>query len=408
MEVLAVASEVVPAGQDRRAGRCRRRPAAGARRRGLACEDAGARLPGPAPEAETHQAAAALRQSFWRPGAAVFRQRDNLALLVLDAPHLFDRPGGPYGDATGADWPDNALRFAALSRVAADLAGGAVAGYAPALVHAHDWQAGMAPAYMRYLGHAKKIPSVITIHNLAFQGRFPASTFPQLGLPAEAMSVDGVEYYGGIGFLKAGLQAASAVTTVSPTYAQEIRTPEFGMGLDGLVNLRAGDMQGIVNGIDTVTWNPETDSHLKKTFSARTLKAREANKRALETRFGLERGDGPILCVVSRLTWQKGIDILAAALDGIVKRARGLPFWAPATRRWKAQCLPVQRAIAARSASSSVMTRPVASDAGRCGRDCHSLALRTLRPDAALWPALWLRAAGRAHRRPCRYHSRRQ
>jgi starch synthase len=193
-----------------------------------------------------------------------------LDLLVLDAPHLFDRPGGPYGDSTGADWPDNWRRFSALSFTGADIAAGAIARYRPELVHAHDWQAALTLAYMRY-GPAAGIPSVITVHNLAFQGRFGAGIFGELGLPAAAMSLDGVEYYGGVGFLKAGLQAAWTITTVSPTYAQEIRTPAFGMGLDGLINLRSPDLYGIVNGIDDDIWNPETDTHLAATYTAKSL-----------------------------------------------------------------------------------------------------------------------------------------
>ncbi|BCH26069.1 glycogen synthase GlgA [Mesorhizobium sp. L-8-3] len=240
-----------------------------------------------------------------------------LDLLVLDAPHLFNRAGGPYGSPTGEDWPDNWRRFAAFGKVASDIAGGAIAGYAPDLVHAHDWQAAMTLAYMRYGGRSS-VPGVMTVHNLAFQGQFPASIFPELGLPAEAMALDGVEYYGGVGFLKAGLQAASAITTVSPTYAQEIRTPEFGMGLDGLVNLRSADLHGIVNGIDVAVWDPETDPHLAANYSARTLKARKANKRVVEERFKLDAGNGPILCVVSRLTWQKGVDVLVSAVDAVV------------------------------------------------------------------------------------------
>jgi starch synthase len=240
-----------------------------------------------------------------------------LDLLVLDAPHLFDRPGGPYGDAAGADWPDNWRRFAALCQAGADIAGGAIAGYAPDIVHAHDWQAAMTLAYMRY-GKAAATPSVMTVHNLAFQGRFGAGIFGELGLPAQAMALDGVEYYGGVGFLKAGLQAASAITTVSPTYAQEIRTPAFGMGLDGLINLRAADLYGIVNGIDVDIWNPAADTKLAATYDARTLKVRKANKAAVEERFGLDSDGSPLVCVVSRLTWQKGVDILASVADGIV------------------------------------------------------------------------------------------
>jgi starch synthase len=240
-----------------------------------------------------------------------------LELLVLDAPHLFDRPGGPYGDMTGADWPDNWRRFAALSQVGADIAGGAAAGWQPDIVHAHDWQAAMTLAYMRF-GRAIGIPTVMTVHNLAFQGQFGASIFAELGLPASAMALDGVEYYGGIGYLKAGLQAAWAITTVSPTYAQEIRMPEFGMGLDGLVSMRSADLVGIVNGIDTDTWNPATDPLLAANFTAKSLKGRAVNRRAVEGRFGLEHDESALLCVISRLTWQKGMDILAAVLDGLV------------------------------------------------------------------------------------------
>ncbi|MGN6471062.1 MAG: glycogen synthase GlgA [Rhizobiaceae bacterium] len=240
----------------------------------------------------------------------------SLDLFVLHAPALFDRKGGPYGDAAGADFPDNWRRFAAFSRAAADIAEGAVEGYSPDIVHAHDWQAAMTLAYLRYDGATK--PTVMTVHNLAFQGQFPASISPELGLPSSALALDGVEYYGGVGYLKAGLQAAGAITTVSPTYAQEIRMPEFGMGLDGLMNARADHLHGIVNGIDTDHWDPETDPHLVKTYSARMLKARKANKAALEERFGLDPEAGPLFCVVSRLTWQKGMDLLVGAVDGLV------------------------------------------------------------------------------------------
>jgi starch synthase len=181
----------------------------------------------------------------------------------------------------------------------------------------------MTLAYMRY-GKAAGLPSVMTVHNLAFQGSFPATIFPALGLPESAMALDGVEYYGGVGFLKAGLQAASAITTVSPTYAQEIRTPAFGMGLDGLINLRAADLAGIVNGIDVDIWNPATDRHLAANFSAKTLKSRAINKQAVEERFQLDHDGGPIFCVVSRLTWQKGMDVLISILDQAV--ASGAKF----------------------------------------------------------------------------------
>ncbi len=252
------------------------------------------------------------------PASILAAEVAGLDMLVLDAPHLFDRPGGPYGDpATGRDWPDNWRRFAALSKAGALIAQGVLEDYKPDLVHAHDWQAALTLAYLRFSAPPTP-PSLITVHNLAFQGQFPLEIFAGLGLPYEAMSVDGVEYYGGIGYLKAGLRAATAITTVSPTYAQEIRTSAFGMGLDGLINTRAADLTGIVNGIDPDVWNPATDPLLPATYTAKTLPAREKNRRAIEERFGLAEGRGPIFGVVSRLTWQKGMDILAAQLDGLV------------------------------------------------------------------------------------------
>lgn len=241
-------------------------------------------------------------------------------LLVLDAPALFAREGGPYGDTSGRDWDDNWRRFAAFARAAADIAGGAAKGLAFDLVHAHDWQAGLVPAYLRLapLAGGRIVPSVMTIHNMAFQGYFPAEVFPQLGLPPSAWSVDGVESYGGVGFLKAGMQLADAITTVSPTYAGEIRSVEFGMGLEGLVLARSNRVHGILNGIDTMEWNPASDPHLAANFSAGKLAARVRNKRAVEAAFGLTRDDGPLFVVISRLTWQKGMDVLTGVLDHLV------------------------------------------------------------------------------------------
>lgn len=232
-----------------------------------------------------------------------------LRLIVIDSPPLYDRPGGPYGDPSGADHPDNWRRFGALGRAAADVAMGLVADFLPDVVHAHDWQAGLAPAYLRYYGVQR--PSILTIHNIAFQGRFAASVFPALELPDHAYGLAGLEYYGGVGFLKAGIACASAVTTVSPTYAEEITTPAFGMGLEGLISARKDVLHGIVNGIDTDVWNPETDPLLAAPFSAKNLKGRAENRAAVEARFGLHADDSPLFVLVSRLTWQKGIDLLA-------------------------------------------------------------------------------------------------
>jgi starch synthase len=253
------------------------------------------------------------------PARILAATHEGIDILVLDAPGFFDRQGGPYTDATGKDFVDNWRRFAALSLAGAEIARGLIPGWQPDIVHAHDWQAAMTAVYMRYTG-LQHIPTVVTVHNLAFQGQFGPEIFADLGLPPEAFSVEGLEYYGDVGFLKGGLRTAWSITTVSPTYAHEIMTPEYGMGLEGLINARAGDLVGIVNGIDTAVWNPETDPHIARSFAAGSLKKRAMNRKALVERFNLVEDDGPIFCVVSRLTWQKGIDIIAEVADWIVER----------------------------------------------------------------------------------------
>jgi len=240
-------------------------------------------------------------------------------LLVLDAPALFDREGGLYGDAGGVDWHDNWRRFAALARAGADLASGAILNWHFDLLHAHDWQAGLAPAYLRFApGPGAATPSIMTIHNITFQGGFDRSIFNFLGLPPQANDINGVEYYGGVGFLKAGLANADAITTVSPTYAKEIRDPGFGMGLEGLIRTRAAVVSGIVNGIDTSVWDPQTDTALAARYDQEHLENRQANKKTIEAGFGLAPGDGPLFTLISRLTLQKGMDVLADQLDTLV------------------------------------------------------------------------------------------
>ncbi|MBV7407704.1 glycogen synthase GlgA [Maritimibacter sp. DP1N21-5] len=245
-----------------------------------------------------------------------------LDLIVVQVPGLFEREGGPYAGLDGIDFGDNWKRFAVLSKAAALIATGALKGYRPDVVHVHDWQAAMVPCYLAY-GDAPPPPSVITVHNIAFQGQFAAHVFGELDLPATAWA-DGVEYYGGVGFLKAGLRAAQAITTVSPTYAREIRTGEFGMGLEGLINGRSDVVSGIVNGIDVDVWDPAKDARLVANFSARALKARGGNRKAVLKTFGLAPTKGPVIAIVSRLTWQKGMDLLAEAMDGIVAAGASL------------------------------------------------------------------------------------
>ena len=246
-----------------------------------------------------------------------------LDLLVLDAPHLYARPGGPYAGSDGADWPDNAVRFAALARAGASLGQGLLPDYRPQIVHAHDWQAGLTAAYLHYdnlQGKGGPRPgTVITVHNLAFQGQFDRRLLASLDLPATSFTPEGVEYYGDIGFLKAGLKLADRVTTVSPTYAREIRTPDGGMGLDGLLISRGDRVSGIINGIDIKVWDPSTDRLIETTYDASDPAPRTRNKADLQARFGLDPDPGALLFgVVSRLSWQKGLDLLLETVPALV------------------------------------------------------------------------------------------
>jgi starch synthase len=247
-----------------------------------------------------------------------------LELFVLDAPHLFARPGNPYLAPDGADWPDNALRYAALGRVAAEIGQGSIPRFVPHIVHAHDWQAGLTHAYLHYT-HRPRPGTVMTVHNLAYQGRFPQAMLSQIGLPPESFAIDGVEYYGGIGFLKAGLQFADHITTVSPSYAVEIQQDEGGMGLGGLLRARADVLSGIINGIDTSVWDPETDPHIATTFGASRLTNRKDNKSALQQRFDLPvASDKLLLGVVSRMSWQKGLDLILENIDLVLREGMQL------------------------------------------------------------------------------------
>jgi starch synthase len=258
-------------------------------------------------------------QLFGGSARLVAGKAEGLELFVLDAPHLYARPGNPYADSAGRDWPDNADRFAALARAAAEIGRGALPGFVPDVVHAHDWQAGLAPAYSRHLGE-RSPGTVFTVHNLAFQGVFPAGTFHRLGLPPSAFSIYGVEYAGGVGYLKAGLYYADRITTVSPTYADEIRTPEGGMGLDGLLRGRGAALSGILNGIDEEVWNPASDRRLAARYTRNSLDLRAANKAALRARFGVTPDPEALLFgVISRLSWQKGLDLLLAVLPRLAE-----------------------------------------------------------------------------------------
>ena len=246
-------------------------------------------------------------------------------VYIVDQPAFYDRPGNPYADSDGRDWPDNHRRFGLYSWVAAELARGADLNWRPDVLHAHDWHSGLAPAYVAASPAAGHVPTIFTIHNLAYQGLFPAAVFSELALPPGFFAIDGVEFNGVVSFMKAGLFFSDRLTTVSPTYAREIQTPAFGCGLEGLVNSRAQLLTGILNGVDPQIWDPRHDGVLPRPYSVEDAPAGKcAAKAALQARLGLDaRDDAPLLGVVSRLTPQKGLDLLLAALPEIV--AKGNP-----------------------------------------------------------------------------------
>jgi len=244
---------------------------------------------------------------------------NGVPVLLVDCPAFFDRPGGPYQDERGGDHVDNAFRFGLLSRVAAAI--GTSASPIPwraEVVHANDWQTALAPAYLRY-APGVAAASIVTIHNLAFQGIFAPGVMPLLGLPPESFSIDGVEYYGQMSFLKGGLFFADAITTVSPNYAREIQSEPLGFGLQGLLAARRDVLHGILNGIDTAAWDPARDPLIPSHFSAAKLAAKAGNKVALRKRFALDADPAvPVLTMVSRLTDQKGVDLLLESLADIL------------------------------------------------------------------------------------------
>lgn len=243
---------------------------------------------------------------------------EGLDMLLLDAPHLFDREGGPYS-GPGGDWWDNAQRFAALSWVAARMARVGFDGWKPDVLHAHDWQTGFAPAYLAYHGSGG-VGSVLTIHNIAFQGWAPAAQIDDLRLPREAFHPGALEYFGGLSSLKAGLVTADRITTVSPTYAAELLRPEFGMGLEGVIRARAADVSGILNGVDTAVWSPEAEP---MPFAPKKMQGKAAARAALCAEFGVQVA-GPLAIVVSRLTDQKGIDLLPQVVPDFVAQGGGV------------------------------------------------------------------------------------
>lgn len=244
----------------------------------------------------------------------------SVPVYAIDCPALYQRGGGPYLDTTGQDWPDNALRFGLLSKIGAILASDASPlSWQPDIAHCNDWQSGLTPAYLHFHS-GQKAATLMTIHNLAFQGLFPPKTVIQLGLPASSFDVNGVEYYGNLSFIKAGLYYADHISTVSPSYAREIQQAPLGFGLQGLLATRSRDITGIVNGIDTLAWDPATDPYLSKNYSSKHLAAKQANKLALQQRMGLEVDKDILLfAAISRFTEQKGHDLILEVAPRLVQ-----------------------------------------------------------------------------------------
>ncbi len=237
---------------------------------------------------------------------------------LIHYPPAYDRPGNPYLDPAGAPWADNAMRFAlfgrALAALALDRAG---LGWHPHLLHAHDWETGLAPALLR--NEPQRPATLFTIHNLSYQGLFPYASFVALGLPPALWSSGALEFHGQLSFIKGGLVFADHLSTVSPSYAREIQTPAFGYGLDGLLRHRGEHLTGILNGIDERRWNPATDAYLRKPYSKRRLADKRESKLALQQECGFELdAHMPLVASVGRLVAQKGIDLVIEALPALL------------------------------------------------------------------------------------------
>ncbi len=240
-----------------------------------------------------------------------------LPVWLVDHSPSFSREGNPYVGPDGNDWPDNPERFALFSRCAVEIAmGRAGLRWAPDVVHCNDWQTGLVPALLHT--ESPRPATVFTIHNLAYQGLFPESTFHSLKLPPALWSHEGLEFYNQLSFIKGGLAFADQLTTVSPSYAQEIQTTKFGYGLEGLLRHRSRALSGILNGINDDEWNPESDPLITKNYSIKTFKNKAINKKALQKSFGLPQKNNKLLLgVVSRLVEQKGIDLVLAIAESL-------------------------------------------------------------------------------------------
>ena len=242
-----------------------------------------------------------------------------VTVYVVDIPALYDRPGGPYQDEEGVDWPDNAMRFAAFCRVVRLLClGQAGLTWIPDVLHVNDWHTGLTPALLA--ADSARPASVFTIHNLAYQGDFPYTDFLDLGLSDDYWSSNALEFYGRMSFIKGGLAYADRLTTVSPEYAKEITTPEYGCGMEGLLKVRGDRLSGILNGVDYRFWDPRHDPMIEHRYWLPAQEGKRINKQQLQQDLGLNpEPDSVLLAHVSRLAWQKGIDMIIDTLPMVLR-----------------------------------------------------------------------------------------
>jgi len=239
-------------------------------------------------------------------------------VYVIDCPNLYGRDGGPYQDEAGEDWHDNALRFGILSKVAA-MFGSHDFLFKPDIVHCNDWQAGLAPAFLSFAPNSVA-QTIMSIHNIAYQGLFGPEILEWFGLPPESFGVSGLEYYGKVSFLKAGLSYSDWITTVSPNYAKDIQTPDYGCGLEGMLIAHQAKLTGILNGIDMAAWNPETDPHLSRHYNINNLPAKMRNTQVLRQKLKLSSSkQAPLIGMITRLIEQKGIDLVIPIIPDIIK-----------------------------------------------------------------------------------------